>query len=265
MTVSVVINTCNESAYIDKCLKSVEWADEIVVIDMESADDTVEKCRRYTQNIFTHPRVQVVEMARDFAISKATCDWILVLDPDEQVSDRLRDTLRALAVDDGSVNGYYLPRLTYIFGKLVSHSGWGSDKQLRFFRRGKCRWPQVVHSVPVIDGEVGSIEDEDTVLIHDNYRSVNQFIEKMNRYTDQEARRLQDGGRSFHWLKLFYQPGKEFYSRYVKLKGYKDGIVGLILALMMAFYVQLSYIKLWELRCGTENDELKGTGKDACK
>ncbi|MCE5199267.1 MAG: glycosyltransferase family 2 protein [Armatimonadota bacterium] len=244
--ISVVIHVCDEEQYIDECLNSIAWADEIVIIDMGSTDSTVAMCHDRGAQIFTHPRVPVVELARNFGISKATGDWILVLDPDERVADMSGKELSEIANDPASCDGYYVSRVNWIFGKRINHSGWGDDRLLRFFRNRKCTWPSSVHSVPVVNGTVGTIEPKHCYLIHDNYRTLEQFVEKMNRYTSQEAQRLYDAGRPFHWLKLFYQPMKEFNSRYIKHKGYRDGFIGFVLAVLMAFYIQLSYLKLWE-------------------
>ena len=245
--VSVVIITYNEGDYIEDCLKSVAWADEIVVVDMGSTDDTIEKCRRYADRIIPHPWHPVSEPVLEFGMSQATCDWILMLDPDERVNDDLAATLRAIASDPASADGYALPFVTMMFGKEIRHSGWGNEEHTRFFRNGKCTWPPEVHSPAVIHGMVAKLSKSDGWVTHDNYRSINQFIEKLNRYTDMEAKRLYEKGRPFHWLKLFYQPSKEFFNRYIKLRGYKDGLIGLFLAVMMAFYTQVSYIKLWEI------------------
>lgn len=246
MSVSVVIHTCDESAYIENCLKSVDWVDEIVIIDMESTDDTVEKCRKYTDNIFTHPRLPTADSARNFGLSKAKCDWILALDPDERVSEPLRDLLRSLP-DDSDTAGYILPFTTWIFGKEIKHTGWGGDEHLRFFKQGAVNYPGHVHLKPLINGKVKTITRSQGCIIHFNYDTIFQFIEKMNRYTGLEAVRLRELNRPFHWLKLFYQPSKEFFSRYVSSKGYKDGLVGFILSALQSIYVQVSYIKLWEL------------------
>lgn len=255
--ISVVIQTFNEADFVDKCLLSVTWADEIVVVDLESTDDTVERCRRYTDKIVTHPWVPVVELAREFAITQATGDWVLVLDPDESVSEKLSGTLRDLASDLSSADGYVLQFMTQMFRKDILHSGWDKDAHLRFFRGGKCAWPPEVHSNPTVDGNVQVIPRSNGYVIHDNYRSISEFIGKLNRYTDLEAKRLQQEGRPFHWLKLFYQPTREFISRYIRLKGYRDGKVGLMLAMMRAFYVQVTYMKLWEIY-DLENDATIG-------
>lgn len=246
MSISVVIHTCDESRYIEDCLKSVAWADEIVIIDMESTDGTVEICRQFTGRIFTHERLPTADSARNFGLSKASCDWILTVDPDERVSPELRKLLPELAAG-GDADGYVLPFRTWMFGREIKHTGWGQDEHLRFFRRGTVDFPGHVHLQPTINGQVKKITREAGCIEHINYESVSQFIEKLNRYTGLEAGRLKEEGRPFHWLKLFYQPGKEFVRRYVSFAGYKDGLVGLILSLLMGFYTHVTYVKLWEL------------------
>ena len=245
-TISVVITTYNEAEHIENCLKSVTWADEILIVDLGSTDATIECCARYTDRIISHPLVPVVEMVRDFTISQAQSDWVLVMDPDERASKGLGDILRQ-KVKKNQPAAYSLFFITRIFGKDILHTGWGEDEHIRFFSRVHVKWPATVHSCPVVDGDIEHIPMNEGYIIHENYSSISHFIEKLNRYTTAEAQRLNDAGRSFHWLKLFYQPSKEFWSRFIRLKGYKDGLHGLFLSLLMAFYTQASYMKLWEI------------------
>lgn len=244
--ISVVVTTCDEADYIVECLESVAWADEIVIVDLESTDSTVDRCRRFTDVIFSHPRVPVVELVRQFGIDKATREWVLVLDPDERVPTNLAETLKTLAAQDGAC-AYQIPCATWMFGRQIRHGGWGIARHIRFFRSGAVRWPSEVHARPEVDGALESVPESSGVLQHNNYRDISHFLQKLNRYTDMEAVRLRERQRPFHWLKLFYQPGKEFYAHYIKHRGYKDGLVGLFLALLMAFYTQVSYMKLWEI------------------
>jgi glycosyltransferase involved in cell wall biosynthesis len=246
MSISVVVHVCEDVDYIEDCLKSVEWADEIVIIDQESNDGSIDICRGHTDRIFPHTRVPVVELARDFGISKATGDMVLVLDPDERVTPELRLTLLGLA-EKGDADGYALPRVNLMFGREIRHTGWGGDRHLRFFRRGAVKWPATVHSVPEVSGSTKVLNRSQGCIVHINYTSIAQFVEKLNRYTGLEADRLRREGRPFSWLKLFYQPGKEFLNRYIRHKGYRDGLVGLILSMMMVAYTLVTYVKLWEV------------------
>jgi glycosyltransferase involved in cell wall biosynthesis len=254
--ITVIMNTCNEASRVRSCLERVTWADDIVITDMESTDETVAICREFTDRIFPHPRLPSNEVTRDICIKLAECEWILVLDPDELVTTSLKDTLIKIASDPNSADGYMIPFVTMMFGREIKHSGWDRDEHLRFFRKDKSHWPVEVHAGVVVDGTVERLSKEQGYVLHDNYQSITQFIEKMNRYTIHEAELLKSKGRPFHPLKLFYQPGKEFYNRYIKMGGYRGGVLGLMLALLQAFYVQLTYIKLWELL-----DREEGTGK----
>lgn len=244
--ISVVITTCNEEQYVHDCLESVAWADEIVVVDLESTDRTVDECRKFTDTIITHPRVPVVELVRQFGIDSTKSEWVLVLDPDERVPAQLAETLCAVAVESEAC-AYEIPLVTWMFGMQIRHGGWGTAKHIRFFRRGAVHWPAEVHARPQVKGALESLPESAGMLQHENYRDISHFLQKMNRYTDMEAIRLRERERPFHWLKLFYQPSKEFYAHYVRYRGYKDGLVGLLLALLMTFYTQVSYMKLWEI------------------
>ncbi len=244
-TISVVITTCNEAEYIRDCLESVAWADEILIVDLESTDGTVSICREYTDKIITHPRVPVVELVRQFGIDQAACEWVLVLDPDERAPARANEIFRSLAAD-GSADAYALPWDTWMFGCQVKHGPWSAGRHIKFFRRAKVQWPPYVHSRPEVQGVIKTLDSSEFAIKHLNYKSIRHFVEKMNRYTDMEAERLKAAGRPFHWLKLLYQPAKSFFESFVGYRGYRDGVLGLILALLMAFYTQLSYMKLWE-------------------
>ncbi|MGQ9455047.1 MAG: glycosyltransferase family 2 protein [Armatimonadota bacterium] len=244
--ISAVITTCNEVEHIEECLKSVLWVDEIVIIDLESTDGTVDMCRKYTDRILSHPRVPVVELVRNYGIEQACGEWVLVLDPDERVTEELAGTLKELS-EKGGADVYGIRKIDWMFGRPILHGGWSAAWHIRFFRKGCVEWPAEVHAVPIPRGVLKNVDPQAGYIEHHNYRDISHFIEKLNRYTSMEAKRLYDRGRPFHWLKLFYQPTKQFYTQYIKNRGYKDGLVGLMLAFLMTFYTQVSYMKLWEL------------------
>lgn len=251
--ITVVINIYNEADVIEKCLESVFWADEIVIIDMESTDESIEICTRYTKKIFTHPHDPIVEKARDFGINQASNEWILILDPDERVSPSLAHNLLELVSDNPTFVAVRIPRRTYIFGRKVNNLIWAKEFKIgliRFFKREYVRWKPEVHAGPTISGDIFQIEYDENLnnaIIHFNYSTIADFVERLNRYTTAEAERLFTNDRPFRWYKLFYHPIKALLKNYVIYKGYREGIYGLILSLLMSFYRLITYMKLWEI------------------
>ena len=250
---SVVVTVCNEAPLLKDCLESVKWADDIIIVDMYSTDGSEQIYRRYTDRVSYHSREIVADLSHNFGFAQARGDWLLKLDPDERVSSSLAHQIQDIMTHETNYVAFRLPFKNFIFGKWIQYSGWQGSHQvglIRLFRREKVTWQPVVHSTPIMDGPVGSIrydEKLDNAVYHLNYADLTQFLEKFNRYTTAEAQRLNHLKRPFHWLKLFYQPSREFWKRYFRSQGYLDGMHGLILSLLQTFYIMVSYMKLWEL------------------
>ncbi len=252
-TVGVVLNIYNEADLLPACLDSVRWADEIVVTDMGSTDEGAAICRRYGATVLSIRHEGVVEGARNLALGHATCDWLLVLDPDERVLAALAEQIRTIVSAGGPHAAYRLPFKDHIFGRWVRYTGWQGNREtglIRLFKKSAVTWRAEVHSQPVIDGTVGSITydpDLDNAVEHINYTSVSQFMEKLNRYTSGEAEKRRAAGKRFGWYKLFYHPLVDFWRRYVSGQGFRDGMHGLILSILMAIYAEVILVKMWEL------------------
>lgn len=245
--ISVVINTYNEQKNIVRCLESVKWADEIVVVDMYSTDKTKEIAKKYTKHIFLHEQTGYVEPARNFAIGKATGDWILIVDADEEISKSLALSLRKIADGDSEAAVVFLPRKNIIFEKWIQHSGWWPDNIIRFFRKGAVTWKDAIHSVPETRGTILTLTGEENAIVHHNYQSIGQFLYKsVQIYARQEAEELIKKGYRFNYSDAIRLPVKEFLSRYFAREGYKDGFHGLMLALLMAFYHFAIFTYIWE-------------------
>ncbi len=259
-TLSVVVNVCNEAHLLKDCLDSVRWADEIVITDMMSDDGSAQVYREYTDRVYLVPRRPILDEVQATGIAQATKDWVLNLAPDERVSSALAGQIRRIINGSEQEVAYRLPFKDFIFGKWIRYTGWQSNREVglvRLFRRGSAEWQTAVHSQPLIDGPTGRIEyDErlDNAVIHINYTNVEQFIEKMNRYTTAEARSRLNDGKHFRWPKLFYHPLVDFWRRFVRGMGYRDGLHGLILSVLMAIYGELILVKMWELTRRQERD-----------
>ena len=245
--ISVVVNTRNEEKTIGKCLGSVrDFADEIVVADMESTDKTVEIAKKYKAKIFPHPFINYVELARNFALQNAGGEYILVIDPDEELPAVLAKKLKRVA-EENRIDYLEIPRKNIIFGQWIKHSRWWPDWNIRFFKRGKVEWGDKIHLPPTAEGEGERLEaSEENALIHYHYQTVSQYIERLNRYSDVQAENLIAGGYNFTWEDLLQKPADEFLSRFFAGRGYKDGLHGLVLAILQAFSEFVLYLKVWE-------------------
>lgn len=247
-SISVVINTLNEEKNITRAIKSVSWADEIVVCDMHSEDNTVEIAKKLGAKVILHKKVNYVEPARNFAISKAAGNWILILDPDEEISESLQNRLIQIANKMEQVNYVRIPRKNIIFNKWIKESSWWPDYQIRFFKNGQVKWTDKIHRSPEVKGlGIDLEEDEKWAIIHHNYQSISQFINRMDRYTSVEAEQKILEGYNFNWRDLLRIPLNEFLSRFFAKKGFEDGLHGLALSLLQAFSFLIVYLKVWEL------------------
>jgi len=253
--ISVVINTRNEEENITQCLESVRgFADEMVVVDMESEDKTVEIAKRFKVKVFNHKWISYVEPARNFALSRTTGDWILVLDPDEELPDGLAKTLKEIAKQD-KLDYVELPRKNIIFGKWIEYSRWWPDYNIRFFRKGKVKWSDKIHAPPIVDGFGEKLPaNQENAIIHHHYQSISQYIKRLNRYTDVQVESLKVNQYQFVWSDLVRKPVNEFLSRFFAGQGYKDGLHGLVLALLQAFSEFVLYLKVWEKEGFSQED-----------
>jgi len=246
--ISAVLLARNEEANIRYCLETVRWCSEIIVVDMESSDRTREIAKEYTDRVYSHPRLEVFDVAKKFAVEKADGDWILLVDADEMVPHSLSLALTGLALKN-EADIVEVPFNNYIMGDRVGHSGWGATAPPRFFRKGKIIFTETIHDYMqrAPGARVVRLEPaEANCISHFNYSDSAQFVEKLNRYTDVEAQHLFDKGVIFSYLGLFRAALSEFYWRFIRHSGYKNGVRGFSLCLMMAFYRALAYIKLWE-------------------
>lgn len=269
--VSVVINTLNEEKNLPRALSSIKsFADEIIVVDMKSDDKTKEIAEEAGAKVYEHKRMGYVEPARNYAIKKVKKDWILILDADEEIPKSLIKKLKKI-VKDPKADYYRLPRKNIIFGKWMQYSKWWPDYNIRFFKNGSVSWNEVIHSVPMTTGKGADLPDkEEFAIIHHNYHSLEQYLNRMNRYTGIQADMLIDKNYKFIWKDLISKPINEFLSRYFAAKGYKDGLHGLALALLQAFSEAMIYLKVWQeekflpqhISLDEVSDEIEQAGKD---
>lgn len=242
LTVTVI--TRNEAANLAAALESVRWADEIVVVDSESTDDTVAIAKRFTDKVIVRPWPGYVAQ-RNFAAAQASHDWILALDADERVSPALADELRAVLAGSPTAAGYRIPRVTFHFGRWIRSTDWYPDFQLRLYNRRHAEWRgRHVHESVAARGAIGQVRGE---LQHYAYRDISHHLERMNRYASLAARQMHEDGRRAGWFHVMVLPRLAFFRNYFLRGGFRDGMAGLVISMMNAHYVGLKFAKLWEL------------------
>lgn len=247
-TLTVVVSVRNEEKKLERCLESTtRLADEIIVVDNESNDKTVSTAKKFTSNIFHKKNNPMLNVNKNFGFTKATSDWILSLDADEEIPGVLGSEIKEkiLKGSSGAIVGYWIPRKNIIFGKWITHGLWWPDKQLRLFRRGSGMFPERhVHEYLEVAGQSGNLE---TPFIHYNYDTISQFIQKMDAiYTQSEVQKLIDTNYQLAWYDAIRFPVSDFVKIYFAQGCYKDGLHGLVLSLLQSFYSFIVFAKLWE-------------------
>ena len=244
--ISVVINTYNASQYLRQVLEAVGQFDEVVVCDMESTDDTVSIAREYGCRCVTFPRGRhtIVEPARNFAVSQARYDWVLVVDADEIVTPQLRHYLYGRIDQADCPAGLMIPRRNKFLGAFTEKNG--SDHQLRFFRRQGLFWPEEIHSTPHVDGPVEKIavNQGNIQFIHLADESMAENFEKYNRYTTYELQKRQ--GQHYGTMALVGRPLWRFFRSYVLKGGLLRGRRGLLHAMMTGAYQFMLVAKMMD-------------------
>ena len=242
---SVAIIAWNEEERLRPCLESVQWADEILVVDAESTDKTVPLAREFTGRIWTRPWPGFAAQ-KNFALDQATGDWVLSLDADERVTPALRERILRVLEQDSPTMGYSLPRQNIFWGAWVRHGGLYPDYQLRLFRRGAGRFvANAVHESVQVGGPVERLREP---LLHHSYRSLEDFAERSNRYSTLAAQDWLARSRPARVADLIFRPLGRFVSMYIMRLGFLDGWRGFVLAVLYADYVFLRMAKAWEAR-----------------
>lgn len=243
---SVVISAYNEEKKIEDCLKSVAWADEIILVDNSSSDSTVMLAKKHNAKVFTQENNRMLNVNKNFGFTQAAGDWILNLDADERVSRELSiEIQKAISEEDDATVGYWIPRKNIIFGKWIQNDMWWPDAQLRLFKKGKGRFPQQhVHEYLHADGPTKTLGGS---MEHHNYETISQFLYKLDKiYTENEAENWLREKKSFSYIDALKLPAQDFLKTFFYQKGYKDGLHGLVLSMLQAFYTLVVFAKAWE-------------------
>ncbi len=243
MEISAVLITLNEEENLPRVLKKLRWCEEVVIVDSGSTDKTVEIARNFGARV-CHREFDGFASQKNFADQQAAHDWILSLDADEVPSGDLDASLRRIKSKGADRDAYHFSRKAFYLGKWIHHSGWYPDKKVRLYDRRRARWEGLVHESVQVDGTVGELDGD---LLHYTCRSLSDHISTTNRYTALAAQQFHDEGRRPHVGNLLLSPPWAFARSYVLKLGFLDGIEGLIIASMAAFYVFAKYAKAWHL------------------
>ena len=249
MNLSVVIAARNEASEIADCLKSVRGvAAEIILVDNGSADDTVQIAQSGSAGgvqVYPHANDPLhLNISKNFGFTKAKGKWILSLDADERVSKELAQQIKS-AIKNPRHSAYMFPRQNIIFGQWIQHGLWYPDYQTRLFRADKAKFPGVHnHEKLQVDGDTGRLSGH---LVHYNYRTVSQYIRKINDvYSDNEVATFIKSGKTVYWYDAIRMPFADFLTNFFVREAYKDGLHGLVLSLLQAFYTFVVFAKIWE-------------------
>lgn len=243
---SVIVITFNEERNIEACLRSVRWADEIIVVDSRSSDRTVEIARRFTGSVYSIDWKGYAG-AKAYALEKTTNDWVLWLDSDERATPELGEEIRNI-VSSGtkSYTAYEVPRKAFFLGTWIRHCGWYPGYVVRLFRSDRAKFDSSnVHEKLDHDGPAGRLKND---LLHYTDENLYHYFAKFNRYTNLAAKDVSAANRRFSLYDVMARPPYLFLKMYVFRLGFLDGMHGLILSLLSAAYVFTKYAKLWEMQ-----------------
>jgi glycosyltransferase involved in cell wall biosynthesis len=255
LPVSAIVVCFNEEENIGRCLESVQWCDEIVVVDSFSTDRTVEICRQFTDIVIQRKWTGYRDQ-KEFAHSRASKDWVLLVDSDEEVTPALQTEIRqALTLDGAQYSAYLVPRLMFYLGRWWKRGGWYPDYDVRLFRRDRAKWGGTEpHEKIIVDGAVRRLQNP---LHHFSYRSIDDQIQRINRFTSISSTELRKQGQRWHLSDALLRPAFRFCRSYFLKRGFMEGFAGFYVAVSAAVYVFLKYAKLWEL----EMEEKKEVGR----
>lgn len=245
ISLSVVVLTKNEEGDIQRCLESVAgWANEIVVVDDESTDRTVDIVSRYTDRIIIR-KMDIEGRQRNFAYAQSKNLWVLSLDADEVATEELKGEIKDALGKNPQYNGFTIPRRNFIGDCWVRYGGWYPSPQLKLFRKDKFRYEEVgVHPRAFMDDPCGHLKSD---IIHYSYQNIEDFLHKLNNQTTREAQKWFAQNKPMHLHMFLWRTIDRFIRTYIGRKGYKDGFLGFVVAFNAGLYQFISYLKYCEL------------------
>jgi (heptosyl)LPS beta-1,4-glucosyltransferase len=248
MKISATIITLNEEENIAEALETLAWADEIIVVDSESIDRTVEIALRFTDKVITQKWLGYARQ-KNFATEQATNDWVFNLDADERITPELQRRIETLKQNNNTdAAAFEMPRKVFYLGRWIKYSGWYPDYKIRLYNRTKGCWQgDYVHESVKVEGAVKRLDGD---ILHYTVRNASEHHLRLDRYTTLAAQEAFEKGKRSSFAKMAFAPFATFIKSYLFKRGFLDGYQGLAIACFAAHYVFLKYIKLWELQNG---------------
>lgn len=244
MLLSAVLIACNEEKRIQACLDTLQFADEVIVIDSGSHDRTPEIARKAGARVFTR-LLDNFSAQRNYAMSLAEGQWVIFIDADERITLELRVLIEKTIRDPAACDGYTILRINHILGGPMLHGANSEDHPLRLVKKGKGEWQGLVHEKLVVNGTVGALTRE---LQHVTTQSLEEYFAKFNLYTTLDAREmLRKGQKVPGWLTILFRPWAEFVYYYFIRRGFLDGSRGFVFQVLSSFYLFVKYLKVREL------------------
>ena len=244
--ITAVVHTKNSAKTLKACLTTLQFCKKVLVIDMKSSDDTKEIATLFPNVEWCeYDDIGYVEPARNFALQQVKTKWTCIVDADEELPEQLQKKLVELSNSASEIDVYRIPRKNLIFQKWIEHTGWWPDYQLRFFKTGTVQWPTEIHAQPIVQGKEAELPiHAELAILHHNYQTVNQFIDRLNQYTSIEVKNGQQRINTNTSLPEVFS--EEFCRRYFAEQGCKDGTHGLALSYLQAMYQVTVALKHWE-------------------
>lgn len=246
---TIIVPTYNCERTLRRCLESAQWADEVLVVDSFSTDGTLDIARALANRVVQH-EYENSAAQKNWIIPQAAHPWVMILDSDECIPQTLRASIERALSAPGRFDAFRIRRRSYFFGRLIRFSGWQNDWMVRLFRRDKGHYePLHVHADVAVSGPVGELKG---CLLHDPYENLSDYLDTLDRYTTWAAKDLLERGRRAHWYTMAFRPAFSFFRDYILRGGFLDGLQGLMLCQLSAFYVLVKYAKLWHLQKRSE-------------
>lgn len=243
---SVIIITKNEASSITACLRSVSWADEIIIVDSGSTDSTISICKKHGAIVHTREWTGFGDQ-KNYALSLATNKWILSIDADERVPTELKMAILKAISEPNGFSAWRIPRLSSFCGKYIHHSGWRPDYVTRLFEKESAKFSDdIIHEKVIVNGKTGTLKES---LLHESIESVDDLLQKMNDYTTAGALTLHHAKKRTSLKKAIFKSGWAFFRTYILRAGFLDGRRGLMIAISSAessYYKQIKLLMMQE-------------------
>jgi glycosyltransferase involved in cell wall biosynthesis len=243
--VTVVVITYNEEDRLAECLESAKWADEIIVVDDESTDATLDVAKKYTDKVFTR-KMENEGRHRNWAYAQASNEWVLSLDADERVATELAEEITALLAGDPGFKAYGIPRKNYIGDHWLRYGGEYPAQQVKLFLRDDFKYEEAeVHPCAIMEGATGYLTGD---IIHYSHKNIADYLRSLNTHTTLEAKKWVISGRKMSFFHAVWRAlDRCFYRRLLRKKAYKDGLFGITVAFFSGVYQIVSYLKYREI------------------